>query len=159
MLRAGLVDSLLEQFSIDDIENALVTCFIEKHNLHTKNQLINCVYQSDWNCCGTPRDIEIWNYLTWNDEQKQKDMQRTTKLKQKILQALEFYEQNGKCFVDVKPDGSVQVRELLSEKALNALKKIGEIEIYVRILQEGDPEAENPKAILDEIDRIIERKM
>ena len=29
--------------------------------------LINCVIESDWNCCGTKKDIEIWSYVEANE--------------------------------------------------------------------------------------------
>lgn len=35
-------------------------------------------------------------------------------------------------------------------------KILGKISIYVRILQEGDPENENPKKILDTIEKELE---
>ena len=49
--------------------------------------------------------------------------------------------------------------ELIKQKILQAFDKLGKIGIYVRILQEGDPENENPKKILDYIDEILERKI
>lgn len=46
----------------------------------------------------------------------------------------------------------------LSKVAIDT-KKVEQIEAYVRLLQDGDPENENPKKILDQIDEILEGSM
>lgn len=47
----------------------------------------------------------------------------------------------------------------LKSKLNKMSQKLDSIESYVRILQDGDPENENPKKILDYIDEIMERKI
>jgi hypothetical protein len=37
--------------------------------------------------------------------------------------------------------------------------QLEQVQAYCRLLQEGDPENENPKKILDEIDKITERNI
>ena len=47
----------------------------------------------------------------------------------------------------------------VKQEILENQRKVGQIEAYVRLLQDGDPENEDSKKILDYINEILERKM
>jgi hypothetical protein len=52
-----------------------------------------------------------------------------------------------------------KVIEMFNKKIDFLQDKVDKIKVYVRLLQEGDPENENPKKILDFIDQVLANQM
>lgn len=88
--------------------------------------LIHCIFESDWNCCGSNKDVEIWNYLTWNPDKQEQTREITDKFKQKIITALDLYRRLGEWkdgikdgIIHVMPEETYQKLFTFSECAVN----------------------------------------
>ena len=64
------------------------------------------------------------------------------------------YEFTNERLHKIKRMNAIMTKEEIHQILLNQ-QRIGQIAIYCRLLQDGDPENENPKAILDYVDEVL----